>query len=77
MAAAVGDAPHPDPVGVDLGERLGEGDGVAVVLDLGVGVDVLTAPPVARTQVAVVEEDGRQAGVGERLATCGWTSSFT
>ena len=67
VAAAVGETPHADPVGVDLVERLGEGDGVAVVLDLRVGVDVLAARPVARSEIAVVEEDRCEPGVGELL----------
>ena len=68
MAAAVGEAPHADPVGVDLVERLGEGDRVPVVLDLRVGVDVLTARSVARPEVPVVEENRREPGVGELLS---------
>ena len=68
VAAGVGDAPDADAVGVDLGQRRGEGDGVAVVLDLLPGVDVLARLAVAGAEAAVVEHQHRAAGRDQPLA---------
>ena len=53
MPTAVGKPPNADPVGVDLFDRLGEGDGIPVVLDLRVGIDVLTARSITRPEIPV------------------------
>jgi hypothetical protein len=71
VAAAVGQPPDPDPLGIDLLEGLGEGDRVAVVLDLQMGVDVLAARAVAVPEVAVVEQDGGVPGAREHLRVGG------
>ncbi len=67
MAAAVAGAPDADPPGRRLGQGLGERDRVARVLDLLPGVDFLARLAVARAEIAVVVDQGGEAGRGEGL----------
>jgi hypothetical protein len=66
VAAAVGDAPDPDPVLVHHVEGLGMADRVLVVLDLPPRVEVLAGCAVAVPEVAVVEDEGGASLVDER-----------
>ena len=67
VPARVAGAPDPDAVGIDLGQRAGVADRVAVVAHLLPGVDLQPGLAVARAEVAVVEDDRPQAGGGEHL----------
>src|SRR4029434_5126175 len=53
MTTAVARPPDPDSTRVDLGDRAGERDGVAVVAHLRPAINVLTRLPVARHAHAV------------------------
>ena len=71
MAAAVTSPPDADALCVSFLQRLGVGDGVAVVSHLPPGVDLLTRRAVTGAEVAVVEyhrgEARRREGTGEAI----------
>ena len=67
VTAAVGESPDPDAERIDVLPRLEVADRVPVVPDLHGGIDVLAPRAVACTEVPVVEQQDREAGVDEEL----------
>ena len=67
MAARVGDAPGADALRIDLVVALEETHGVLVVADLRPWVEVLAVVAVADAEIAVVEDERIEPGLGEGL----------
>jgi hypothetical protein len=76
VAAGIGDPPHARPLDVDPGQRLGEGEGVPVVLDLLPGIEVLARLAAAFAEIAIVETERRAADVLEELGVVGHHDLF-
>src|SRR4051812_9510008 len=67
MTAAEGASPDGDPRGIDALERAGIGNCRSPVLKLTTDVQQLARLTVAVAEVAVIENQGREPGLGEAL----------